>query len=234
MYVKTFESYNEELVVEKLNLQPLLDKLKNSFNKKTIAKLIVGSLLAVLTVTQTINYIDSLNLDNKVKTVLIETVSKYKDPLLLGISSFGFEHIKKHEKLKLKAYRLGDGKITVGYGHAEPRHKSKFKVGHRIDVNTANVLFDKDVKTAVDGIKRMFDQWRDEGVDIKVTQNQFDAMVSMAFNMGVTNFRSSGFVYRLKKKEFDKAAELIKVTGISDKFPGLETRRMAEYEMFIS
>lgn len=233
-YIKTFEAYNEELIVEKLNLQPLLDKLKNSINKKTVAKLIVGSLLAVLSVTQTINFIERLNVNDTEKVALIDTVSRYKDPSILNLSETGLEHIKNHEKLKLKAYRLGDGRITIGYGHSEPKRKSKYKIGHRITVDIANMLLHNDVKTASDGVKRMFDQWKADGVDIKVTQNQFDAMVSMAFNMGITAFRSSGFAYRLRKNELDKAAELIKVTGISDKFPGLELRRLTEYKMFIS
>ena len=162
------------------------------------------------------------------------TISKYKDPTILYLSNTGLNHIKNHEKLRLKAYRLGDGKITIGYGHSEPKRKSKYKIGHRISVDIANMLLHTDAKTAADGVKRMFDQWKDDGIDIKVTQNQFDVMVSMVFNMGITAFRSSGFAYRLRRNELDKAAELIKVTGISDKFPGLELRRLAEYEMFIS
>lgn len=35
-YLKTFDSYNDDLIVEKLNLQPLLDKLKFSVNKKKL------------------------------------------------------------------------------------------------------------------------------------------------------------------------------------------------------
>lgn len=119
-YIKTFENYNDDLIVEKLNLQPLFDKLKKSVNKKTVAKLIVGSLLTVLTVSQTVNFINSrADLDNAEKVSLIDTISKYKDPLTLELSSVGLEHIKNHEKLRLRAYKIGDGKITVGYGHAK-------------------------------------------------------------------------------------------------------------------
>jgi hypothetical protein len=111
-YIKTFEAYNEELIVEKLNLQPLLDKLKKSVNKKTVAKLIVGSLLTVLTVSQAVNFINSRqDLDKVEKVALIDTISKYKDPLTLQLSEIGLEHIKNHEKLRLKAYKIGDGKI---------------------------------------------------------------------------------------------------------------------------
>lgn len=234
-YIKTFETYNEDLIVEKLNLQPLLDKLKNSVNKKTVAKLVIGSLLAVLSVTQTINFIESrLDLDNVDKVALIDTISKYKDPLSLEFSVNGLDHIKNHEKLRLRAYKIGDGKITVGYGHAESRKKSKYRVGQKITVDIANKLLKIDVAVAVNGVKRMFSQWKEQGLDIKVTQNQFDSMVSMAFNMGVSSFRQTEFVKKLKENDLESAAELIKTTRLNDDFPGLEDRRMVEYQMFIS
>lgn len=234
-YIKTFETYNEDLIIEKLNLQPLLDKLKNSVNKKTVAKLVIGSLLAVLSVTQTINFIESrLDLDNVDKVALIDTINKYKDPLSLEFSVNGLDHIKNHEKLRLRAYKIGDGKITVGYGHAEPRKKSKYRVGQKITVDIANKLLKIDVAVAVNGVKRMFSQWKEQGLDIKVTQNQFDSMVSMAFNMGVSSFRQTEFVKKLKENDLESAAELIKTTRLNDDFPGLEDRRMVEYQMFIS
>lgn len=234
-YIKTFEAYNEELIVEKLNLQPLLDKLKKSVNKKTVAKLIVGSLLTVLTVSQAVNFINSRqDLDKVEKVALIDTISKYKDPLTLQLSEIGLEHIKNHEKLRLKAYKIGDGKITIGYGHAKPIRKSKYRVGQRITVEIANKLLREDVAVAVAGVKRMFKQWNENGVYVKVTQNQFDAMVSMAFNMGVSAFRQSAFVRKLKQNDLESAAELIKTTNLNDNFPGLEDRRMIEYAMFVS
>ncbi len=234
-YIKTFEAYNEELIVEKLNLQPLLDKLKKSVNKKTVAKLIVGSLLTVLTVSQAVNFINSRqDLDKVEKVALIDTISKYKDPLTLQLSEIGLEHIKNHEKLRLKAYKIGDGKITIGYGHVKPIRKSKYRVGQRITVEIANKLLREDVAVATDGIKRMFKQWNEKGIYVKVTQNQFDAMVSMAFNMGVSAFRQSAFVRKLKQNDLESAAELIKTTNLNDNFPGLEDRRMIEYAMFVS
>lgn len=234
-YIKTFENYNDDLIVEKLNLQPLFDKLKKSVNKKTVAKLIVGSLLTVLTVSQTVNFINSrADLDNAEKVSLIDTISKYKDPLTLELSSVGLEHIKNHEKLRLRAYKIGDGKITIGYGHAKPIKKSKYRVGQKITVEIANKLLQSDINVAVSGVKRMFKQWNDVGIHIKVTQNQFDAMVSMAFNMGISSFRQTEFVQKLKQNDLENAAELIKSTRLNDKFPGLVDRRIIEYTMFVS
>lgn len=234
-YLKSYKDYSDELIVEKINLQPLIDKFKNTVNKKSVARLIIGSLLVVFTVPQTINYINR-NFTNEIeKKVLIDTVSKYNDPIYMSISQMCIEHIKSHEKLKLKAYKIGDGKITVGYGHAEPIRKSKFKVNQIISEELANELLLSDLKIAESGIVRMFTQWKEEGINIKITQGQFDALVSMAFNIGVRGLRNTEFIDVLKIGNIEKAAELIKNTKINDvKFPGLRNRRMMEYSMFIS
>lgn len=233
-YLKSYENYNEDLIVEKINLQPLIDKFKSSVNKKNIAKLIVGSLLSVLTVSQTVSYIQR-NFSQEDEKTLIEVVSKFKDPLTMSISSVGLEHIKDHEKLRLKAYTIGDGKITIGYGHAESIGKSAFKIGQIISEEIANYLLQKDIKIAEDGVKRIFKQWKEQNIIINITQGQFDAMVSMAYNMGVSNLRTSDFIQALKNKNLARAAELIKTTNIDEeKFPGLTDRREKEYNMFIS
>lgn len=231
-YIKTFEHYNEDMIVEKLDLQPLLDKLKTSVNKKKLATLVVGSLLSVFTLTQTINFIQHrLSIAESEKIALMEIASKYKSPLTLKLSQSCWDHIRKVEDLRLTPYELGDGMVTIGYGHAR---RANYKKDYKITKEQANKLLIKDVNIAAQGVKRMFAQWEDEGIDIKITQGQYDAMVSMAFNMGVTKFRRSEFVKTLKKGKLKKAAELIKTTGINDKFPGLKVRRLSEYEMFIS
>lgn len=231
-YIKTFEHYNEDMIIEKLDIQPLLDKLKNSVNKKKISILIVGSLLSIFTVTQTINFIQhKLNLDEREKVELINIASKYKDPLTLTLSQSAWDHIRKVEDLRLTPYELGDGMVTIGYGHAV---KVKYKRGYKITKEKAEKLLIRDVNIAAKGVKRMFKEWQEQGIDVKVTQGQYDAMVSMTFNMGITKFRRTKFVQMIKKGKLKKAAELIPNTGVSEKFPGLKVRRMSEYKMFIS
>lgn len=233
-YLKNYNDYSDDLIIEKLNIQPLIDKFKTSIDKKTAGKLIIGVLLSFLTTSETMNFINRNFSDNE-KKVLIETVSKYNDPINMSISKKCIEHIKSHEKLKLKAYDIGDGKITVGYGHAESIGKSAFKIGQIISEKIADDLLKKDLETAEDGVKRIFKQWKEQNINIKLTQGQFDAMISMAFNMGVSNLRTSDFIQALKNKNLTRAAELIKTTNIDEeKFPGLTDRREQEYNMFVS
>jgi GH24 family phage-related lysozyme (muramidase) len=63
----------------------------------------------------------------------------------------------------------------------------------------------------------------------------FDALVSMAFNMGVSGLRQSEMVKYLKNGNYKTAGQLIKQTNINpDTFPGLEKRRYRESDMFLS
>ncbi len=235
-YIKNFEQYNYEgeLIIEGVNLKSMIDMLKTSINKIGLSSLIAGSLLTIFTTTEAIHYIKKLSMDDNDKKIIINTITKYKNPLTLNVSDDCYNHIKNHEKLKLKAYKISDGKITIGYGHAEPKRKSKYRLGHQITELEANQLLMKDLSKAVGGVKRMFKEWEDDGINIKLTQSQFDVLVSMAFNMGITGLRQTDFIQSLKKKDLKTAAELIKKTGISDKFPGLEKRRLIEYKKFLS
>lgn len=166
----------------------------------------------------------------------IEEISKetyLKDGTDFHVSQTAIDTIKSHEKLKLKAYSIGDGKITIGYGHAEPKKKSKYKLGQTISENEANKLLKADLKVAADGVRRMFSQWKEEGVDIKITQGMFDAMVSIAFNAGVSGLRNSDFIDEVKKGNFLEAAELIPSTRNSGKFKGLNNRRQAQQDLYM-
>lgn len=251
-YIKTFEDYNQELILEKINLQSLINNFKRSSNKKVLAKFIVGTLLTVLTLNQVFDVINNRNditeqekiellkaaeeskKEDIKKINIIKDESEYKDPQTLKLSSEGWKHIREHEKLRLKAYSIGDGMITIGYGHAEPINKSKYKLGQKITLEEANRLFIKDVNIAAAGVRRMFNDWSNAGIEVKITQNQYDVLVSMAFNMGVSGLRRTSFVQLLKQNNLEKAGERIKSTGVSDKFPGLSKRRESESEKFLS
>lgn len=153
----------------------------------------------------------------------------------LSISQYGLEFIKDHEKFVPVAYDLGDGKITIGYGHAEPKTVANFKVGDEISENDAAKLFRLDIKEAENGVRRLFKMWEEQGLDVKVSQHMWDSMVSMAFNMGVNGFRGSEIVQYLKKENYFQAANKIPDTKIenADEFPGLIQRRELEKDLFL-
>lgn len=234
-YIKTFENYNSEnLLIEKLELQLLLDKLKTGINKTLMSTLIIGSLLSIYNPVQAANFIENSDLDIKDKKELIQKIPEYESPSKMILSQNGWDFIRDNERFIEVARKLGDGMITVGYGHAEPIETSKYKVGYKISRSEAHKLFLEDVNIAAHGVKRMFKEWSKKGIKIKITQNQYDAIVDLAFNMGISNFRQTRFVQALKKYDLQKAANILRETGLENNYPGLEERRQKEFIKFIT
>jgi len=176
---------------------------------------------------------DTINLNYINDYFEISQKEIYKDPSELKVSKEAINLIKKHEALRLKAYYINDKKISIGYGHAEDSLTSKYKLGDRISIEEANRLFKNDLVKKEEGVQRMFRQWKERGVDIKITQNMYDAIISIAYNTGISGLRNSAFAEYLESGNFEKAANLIKSTRVNKKkYPGLEKRRQDEHELF--
>jgi GH24 family phage-related lysozyme (muramidase) len=89
--------------------------------------------------------------------------------------------IKKFEGCKLTAYDLGDGMITIGWGHAEPKGRTSLIPGvTKWTQAQADSQFRKDVVTYVNAVNSYFSR--------SFNQNQFDAMVSFTYNTGTGVF----------------------------------------------
>lgn len=248
---KIKKSFNES--EDKLKwYERLLNKIKNM--NTTVKSVIIASIIPIILLSSSVSKSEIISSTNDIQPELskqvetmIESESDSEDsnkiivfndlkrPLDLETSDKGIEFIKNEEKLKLKAYALGDGMVTIGYGHAERTNKSKYKVGDEISVKKADKLFRKDLRVAEKGLTRLFRKWEKEGIDIKITQNQYDALVSMAYNMGVGGLRSSDMILLVKDNKLQEAGEKIKETGISKKFKkGHSRRRNKESEIFLS
>jgi GH24 family phage-related lysozyme (muramidase) len=259
-YLNTYNKYSEDLLVERIIdfidnsinesqdsesiLQRVINKLKNLSDsaKKKVLKYTIISLLAIDSITNVIRIIQNSNLEKEDKKVAIEICEeKEKEKEIPGfkpgyefeVSEAGISLIKGVEELKLVPYKLGDGKITVGWGHAENPKKSKLRVGKKISKERAESFFKKDLQTAVDGVKRIFKEWESKGLDVKINQKMFDALVSLAFNTGISSLRQSEVIQHLKNKDYDSAKDSIKSFNLGDKFSkGLKIRREKESEMF--
>ena len=138
------------------------------------------------------------------------------------IDSKGLQLIKDFEKLSLKSYRDSGGVWTVGYGHTGP------DVGRwtRVSKRKANSLLEEDVSATERAVA--------DAIQVKTTQNQFNAMVSLAFNVGVTNFRQSTLLRLHNKRAFTSASREFtkwsKVNGRTSK--GLLIRREKEAKLY--
>lgn len=218
-----------------------VDKIKNlSYgSKKKILTHLIGSMLTISAATQVYNTIQRSNMDQSDISLATEILDekkeeKFKLGFEFNISDDGVQHIKDQEKLRLKAYRIGDGMTTIGWGHAERTSKSNYKLGQSISTEEADSLLKSDLNTIESGIKRIFKEWKNKGIDVKIDQSMYDALVSIAYNTGTNGLRKSEVMRHLKKQDYVKAGESIKTLKVSKKFPGLAIRREKEAEMFLS
>jgi GH24 family phage-related lysozyme (muramidase) len=130
----------------------------------------------------------------------------------------------------LVAYDIKDKSITIGWGHAERKSFSQYKVGDVISRKRAEELFKQDLKAAEDAVNDVFKAWKDKGIEFYIDQDMYDAMVSMAFNMGRSGFRSTDFIQLVKKGKYEEAKERILTTNVTHE--GHIERRERESEMF--
>jgi len=155
-----------------------------------------------------------------------------KDPMEFRTSKEGISFIKNEEKLKLKAYNIGDGKISIGYGHAEDEDETYLRVGDSITVEQAESLFDRDLRIAEEGVRRIFKSFEKKGKSVYISQYMWDSMVSMAYNMGVGALWNSEIISSLEDENYIEAADSI-ITTRSDSYPGLKPRREREKDLFL-
>lgn len=141
------------------------------------------------------------------------------------LGSAGERLIKSFEELRLVAYRnFPHEPWTCGWGHTGP----DVVEGTTCTESQAEEWFLQDTQAAVDGV--------DTSLTTNVSQNQFDAMTSFTFNVGVGAEAHSTLVKLVNARDFaGAAAEFPKwdhVNGVPS--AGLLRRRQAEQALFLS
>lgn len=137
-----------------------------------------------------------------------------------SVSAKGKEFIKSFEKLRLEVYDAnGNGDWTIGWGH-QIKKGENFDDG--ITTDEANKLFKKDLKYFENKINRY--------VKVPLSQQQYDALASYVFNVGVGNsLVGTKLIKCLNKGEYDKAMlEMDINTSGGVYMSGLENRRKKE------
>jgi len=110
-------------------------------------------------------------------------------------SADGIDFIRREEGCRLTAYQDAVGVWTIGVGHVGPEAKP----GATITQAKADELLRADLAR--------FELAVDKAIAFpQLTQGQFDAMVSLAFNIGAANFASSTLVKKLNAGDAHAAA----------------------------
>lgn len=137
----------------------------------------------------------------------------------------GIELIKGFEGLRLSKYQDVVGKWTIGYGHLILPNES---FPNPLTEKQAEDLLRKDLATSEAGVTRQ--------VKVKLSQQQFDALVSFTFNLGAGNLQSSTLLKKLNAGDYSGAAdELLRWNKAGGKeVAGLTRRRAAERKLFLS
>lgn len=156
----------------------------------------------------------------------------------MKVSKRGVEFIANHEGFRGYAYNDPVNHATVGFGHllhhgpvtAADQQRWGTKERPKLSREQALKLLALDLtgrETAVDRL-----------VKVKLNQNEFDALVSLFFNIGEGNFQRSTLLKRLNEGNRKAAAEQFAVwnkAGVPLKvLPGLTTRRAAEAKLFLT
>lgn len=140
----------------------------------------------------------------------------------MKINQEGLDLIKRNEGCRLTAYKDVIGILTIGYGHTG----AEAKEGVTITQAQADNLLKADLSKFETGITDL--------MEVPINENQFSALVSLAFNIGLGALSKSGLLNKLNNGDYK---------GCADSFPrwnkaggrvvkGLIRRREEERQLF--
>ena len=147
----------------------------------------------------------------------------------MRISEKGLAMIEKFEGCLLKASNKLDGVWTIGYGQTGRYYGKRVRRGMTTTKAEAHAwLRDHSIKTYEDAVT--------QAVKVPLNQNQFDALVSFTYNVGVGALKQSTTLRRLNAGDYTGAADALTMwTKCNGKvLAGLVRRRKEERALFLT
>jgi lysozyme len=158
----------------------------------------------------------------------------------MKVSQKCIQQIKLDEGVKNKPYQCPALLWTVGVGHVIDPHHAKVPFADRktlpipdgwnrvLSSEEIDEILRKDLARFEAGVLRL--------IKVKLTQGQFDALVSFSFNVGLGNLQNSTLRMKVNREDYAGAAEqfLVWTKAGGKVLPGLVKRRTHEKEMFES
>jgi lysozyme len=144
----------------------------------------------------------------------------------MKVSVSGVNFIKSFEGLELRSYRCQAGVWTIGFGSTTYENGTKVKAGEQITKERAEELLAFKLERFAEGVNAL---------GLTLSQPQFDALVSFAFNVGLGALRRSTLLKIIRQNpgapeirtEFMK---WVRAGGMVSR--GLTRRRTAEANMY--
>lgn len=156
----------------------------------------------------------------------------------MKLSKNGLDFLKKHEGIRGRdhvtgrymPYDDGYGFMTIGYGH-------KIESNDNFD---NGLTMDAVLKLLIQDISR-FEKFINSIIVVPLTQNQFDALVSLVFNIGTNAFKKSTLAkyinnpsYQSRAYPTPRSAWLAWNKSNGRVSRGLKNRRCAEWDLYVS
>lgn len=141
----------------------------------------------------------------------------------MEISTSAIELIKKHEGCRLETYLCPAGVATIGYGHTKST-----KQDMKISLDRAEELLKLDIEQVEKFINKQA---------LNISQNQFDALVSFGFNVGIGAVKSSTILktIRLNPNNIRIRNEFMRWVHVRGQvLAGLRRRREEEAELYFT
>lgn len=168
----------------------------------------------------------------------------------MNVSKKALEMLKHHEGVRTKPYRDVVALWTVGVGHlmypeqvnlpnrrnAKPGYTGqtredfaiKFEDFREFSMEEVDDILKRDLGRFERGVTRL--------ITAPISQNQFDALVSFSFNLGLGTLQRSTLRQKVNRMDYEGAAdEFLKYVMAGGKvFRGLVNRRNDERNLFLS
>ena len=140
----------------------------------------------------------------------------YKEKIL-NTSMEGVSLIKKFEGCELEAYQCSANVWTIGYGHTK-------------DVEKGDTITKEEAEQMLVDELHEYENYINKYVNVALSQNQFDALVSWVYNLGPANLKASTMLKVLNSGEYeDVPAQMKRWNKAGGKvLEGLIRRREAE------
>ena len=145
-------------------------------------------------------------------------------------SKNGIAFIKKYEGFRSKPYKCEAGVATIGYGATYYPNGQKVKL-------TDPAIDEKHASLLLEAMLNPYEKAVDSYCRDDINQNQFDALVSFAYNLGNSALKSSTLLKKANANPNDKTIrnEFLKWRFADGKeLKGLINRRKDESELYFS